>query len=151
MKKVLLGMSGGVDSSVSAIRLMEMGYEVCGCSLVLYDADTCAVKDGGCCTPKDICDARSVCAKLGIRHITLSYQDMFRKYIISPFVQSYLDGKTPNPCIECNRHMKFGAMLEAAEEMGCDMVATGHYADIRLNSDTMRYELCRPADRRKDQ
>ncbi|MBQ8978288.1 MAG: tRNA 2-thiouridine(34) synthase MnmA [Oscillospiraceae bacterium] len=151
MKKVLLGMSGGVDSSVSAVLLMEQGYEVIGCSLQLYDADACSIREGGCCTPKDICDAKSMCASLGIKHITLSYQDMFRKYIITPFVNSYLGGRTPNPCIECNYQMKFGVMLDTAEEMGYDYAATGHYADIRFNDATGRYELCKAKDRAKDQ
>ncbi|MBQ5316954.1 MAG: tRNA 2-thiouridine(34) synthase MnmA [Oscillospiraceae bacterium] len=153
MKKVLLGMSGGVDSSVSAIRLIESGYEVCGCSLKLYDNETvsCDMKEGGCCSLADIEDAKSVCRRLGIDHITLNFSDVFEKYVIRPFAETYRSGQTPNPCIECNRHMKFDLMLEKALMLGYDHIATGHYAVVRQSDDSGRWELLRSADSRKDQ
>ncbi|MBQ5310967.1 MAG: tRNA 2-thiouridine(34) synthase MnmA [Oscillospiraceae bacterium] len=153
MKKVLLGMSGGVDSSVSAIRLLESGYEVCGCSLKLYDNTIlgCDAPEGSCCSLSDISDAKSVCRRLGIDHITLNFSDVFEKYVIRPFAESYRRGLTPNPCIECNRHMKFDLMLERAELLGFDYVATGHYARNGYSADSGRWELLRSADSRKDQ
>ncbi len=151
MKRVLLGMSGGVDSSVAAILLLEQGYEVCGCSLKLYGNDTVGDAESSCCSLSDISDAASVCRRLGIDHIVLNFSDVFDKYVISPFVQSYLSGSTPNPCIECNRYMKFDLMLERALLLGFDYIATGHYADVGLNSATGRYELRRSADPSKDQ
>lgn len=150
-KKVLVGMSGGVDSSAAAALLCERGYEVCGCTLKMYDNSVLGEEygEGGCCSLADVDDAKSVCRKLGIDHITLNFTDEFGKHVMKPFADSYIRGETPNPCIECNRHLKFDLMLRRAELLGFDYIATGHYADIAFENG--RYLLKRPADRRKDQ
>ncbi len=147
MKKILVGMSGGVDSSVSALILKEKGYDVCGCTLRLHNNSY----DSKCGSSSDTEDAVNVCNKLEIKHITLDFKDSFSEYVMTPFTDSYIKGETPNPCIECNKHMKFGLMLEHAEKMGFDCIATGHYADICYDDTIKRWMLKRPADRRKDQ
>ena len=144
-------MSGGVDSSASAAVLLEKGFEVCGCSLKLYDNEKNDAPEGGCCSLSDISDAKSVCRRLGIDHITLNFSDVFEKYVVRPFAESYRSGNTPNPCIECNRHMKFDLMLEKALMLGYDAIATGHYAKTRFNEESGRWELLRSADAHKDQ
>ena len=100
-KKVLVGMSGGVDSSAAALILKEQGYEVCGCTLRLYDNSVLGegYAEGGCCSLSDVDDARSVCRKIGIDHVTLNFTDDFAKYVMKPFADSYINGETPNPCI----------------------------------------------------
>ena len=125
MKKVLVGMSGGVDSAVAAYLLQKEGYEVCGVTLRTWEADS--GEDSRCC---EINDAQRVAHKLGIRHYALNCLSDFSKKVVDPFVQSYLEGETPNPCIECNRFVKWDKMLYAAEVMQADLVATGHYAHI---------------------
>ena len=119
MKKVLIGMSGGVDSSVSAIILQKQGYEVIGATMVLHDYDN-----------KIIEDAKNVCNYLNIEHHTIDLKKEFKEKVIDNFINSYINGKTPNPCIECNRHFKFGYLYDKAKELGCDYIATGHYARI---------------------
>ncbi len=150
-KRVLVGMSGGVDSSAAAALLCDKGYEVCGCTLKMYDNSVLGegYGEGGCCSLADVDDARSVCRKLGIDHITLNFTDEFGKHVMKPFADSYIKGETPNPCIECNSHLKFDLMLRRAMLLEFDYIATGHYADIALENG--RYLLKRPADRRKDQ
>lgn len=124
MKRVLLGMSGGVDSSVAAYLLKEEGYEVVGVTMTLF-------------TPKSesnqIEDAKKVCEKLGIEHHVVDYQKEFKSEVINNFIDNYLDGKTPNPCIICNKKLKFGLLWEKAKELNCEYIATGHYADIKDN------------------
>ena len=119
--KVLLGMSGGVDSSVSALLLKEKGYEVIGTTLELFTGSSC-------CNINTYIDAKNVCKSIGIPHFTLDYQKEFKEYVIDDFINCYANCKTPNPCIECNKYMKFGIVWEKAKKMGCNYVATGHYA-----------------------
>ena len=120
-KRVLLGMSGGVDSSVSAVILKEQGYEVVGTTLELFSGSNCASSD----TFKD---AKSICDALEIEHYGYDFKEEFKKHVITDFISCYATCKTPNPCIECNRYMKFGAMLKKAQELNCNYIATGHYA-----------------------
>ncbi|MCM1523698.1 MAG: tRNA 2-thiouridine(34) synthase MnmA [Ruminococcus sp.] len=150
-KKVLVGMSGGVDSSAAALLLKNGGYEVWGCTMRLYDNSVLggSFPESGCCSLDDVSDAKSVCRKIGIEHITLNFTDEFGKHVMRPFAESYINGETPNPCILCNRHMKFGLMLQRARLLGFDFIATGHYADIGRSDG--KYTLLRPSDRRKDQ
>ncbi len=137
-EKVLVGMSGGVDSSVAAKLLLDSGYTVGGITLSLCDQ---AID----CTD----DAKAVCDKMGLVHYSVNLKDQFKKYVISDFVNEYKLGNTPNPCIVCNKHIKFGAMLEKAVELGFDKIATGHYARI-LKRDG-RYILLKARDLSKDQ
>lgn len=123
--KVLLGMSGGVDSSVTAILLKEQGYEVIGVTMQLYE--------GGCCNLDSSWDAKRVCQFLEIPHFIIDFRESFQKYVINDFICEYKNQRTPNPCIECNKYLKFGSMYEKAKEMGCDYVATGHYAKIEYD------------------
>lgn len=122
-KRVLLGMSGGVDSSVSALLLKKEGYEVIGCTLELYAGSSC-------CNINTYIDAKSVCKQIGIPHFTFDYKNEFKKYVIDDFISCYSNCLTPNPCIECNKYMKFGLMWEKAKELNCNYIATGHYAKI---------------------
>lgn len=154
MKKVMVGMSGGVDSSVAAMLLRDQGYEVMGVTLKLFsdeDIDQ-AQKDGKtCCALNDVMDARSVAYKLGFEHVVFNFKDNFREYVMKNFSDSYLCGRTPNPCIECNRHVKFDKMLRRALELGYEYIATGHYAVNEYDEASGRWLLKRPKDRSKDQ
>lgn len=130
----MLGMSGGVDSSVAALLLLNAGYDVTGVTMRLRPDEymqQCAA--GGCCSLDDIDDARRVAYKLGIDHYVLNFQDVFEKEVIDYFARQYSMGLTPNPCIACNRHVKFNAMLRRAQSLEFDYVATGHYANIEQN------------------
>ncbi len=133
-------MSGGVDSSAAALLLVQQGYEVCGCTLKLFE--------GGSDNAED---AKQVCRRLGIKHLVFDLKDLFRQKVTDDFAESYIAGKTPNPCIRCNRFIKFGRMSELALSLGFDGIATGHYADVRFDRQSGRFQLIRPADRRKDQ
>lgn len=143
-KKVLLGMSGGVDSSVSALLLKNSGYEVIGTTLELF-------KGGSCCNIDTYIDAKNVCAATGIPHFTYDFQEEFRKYVIDDFINCYKECKTPNPCIECNKYMKFGLMWEKAKELGCSFIATGHYAKTEYSSEYKRWVLKKSKAGKKDQ
>ena len=145
MATCMIGMSGGVDSSVAALRLMEAGYECIGVTMKLYSGS----EEGTCCSLSDVEDAKSVCARLGIPHYTLNFTREFERDVMGPFAASYEAGLTPNPCIDCNRHLKFQAMWQRARELGCDFVATGHYARIAAAGDALR--LKKAADPEKDQ
>jgi tRNA-specific 2-thiouridylase len=143
---VLVAMSGGVDSSVAAARLVEQGHRVIGATLRLMKKET----GFGCCgASRDIDDARAVCVKLNVPHYVLDFSDEFAKNILNPFVASYIGGETPNPCIACNRFVKFDALLKKAVGLGADAVATGHYARVHATPSGPR--LARAVDRRKDQ
>ncbi len=144
MDKVLIGMSGGVDSSSAAAILLKSGYDVTGCTLRLYDGEA---QNGN--LPPDIADARAVCDKLNIKHSVLDLRQEFKESVIDNFINEYRFGRTPNPCIVCNKKIKFGLMLENAVRLGFDKIATGHYADISVQNG--RYLISRPKDRSKDQ
>ena len=149
-KKVMIGMSGGVDSSVAAFLLQKESFEVIGATMKLYNnEDIDFVSEKTCCSLDDVLDAKSVCARLGIRHYTLNMTDDFKKEVIERFISAYQNGFTPNPCIDCNRYMKFSKMLNKAQELDIDYVATGHYARIEKQGD--RYILKKAVDLSKDQ
>lgn len=149
-KKVMIGMSGGVDSSVAAFLLQKESFEVIGATMKLYsNEDIDFVSEKTCCSLDDVLDAKSVSARLGIRHYTLNMTDDFKKEVIERFISAYQNGFTPNPCIDCNRYMKFSKMLHKAQELDIDYVATGHYARIEKQGD--RYILKKAVDLSKDQ
>ena len=148
--KALIAMSGGVDSSVAAKLMADAGYECVGCTMKLYDnADAGLPKEGTCCALTDSEDARSVCYRLGIDHHTVSFEADFRDKVIGDFISAYERGETPNPCIECNRHLKFERLRKLAAMLGCGYIATGHYA--RISCENGEYRLMKAADERKDQ
>lgn len=147
-------MSGGVDSSVAAKLLLDKGYEVAGVTLKLFSNDDIllAEKEGKtCCALSDVQDARSVAYKLGVDHFVYNFQDIFKEHVIQNFINKYLDGQTPNPCIECNKWIKFDKMLERARLLGFTHIATGHYARTEYNKDTGRWLLKKGLDPAKDQ
>ncbi len=143
MKKVIIGMSGGVDSSVAAYLLKNKGYEVIGVTLSLYREDSITGQSD------DMRDALAVCKKLGIKHIVVDRRELFEKTVIKDFVSSYENGLTPNPCVLCNKAVKFSEMMKIADEIGADLVATGHYCDISVIDG--KYIIKRPKDASKDQ
>lgn len=152
LKKILVGMSGGVDSSAAALILKQKGYEVDGCTLKLFDGETEEAPDvRTCCSVTDVMDAKSVCRKLGIEHYVFNFKDLFREKVMDAFAESYINGETPNPCINCNRYIKFDKMLARARELGYDGIATGHYARSVYDEASGRYLLKKAADERKDQ
>lgn len=141
-KKVLIGMSGGVDSSVSALILKEMGYDVVGVTMKLRpDEFMNESETGGCCSIDDVDDARRVCYKIGIDHIVMNFTDVFSRDVIEYFVNEYKSGRTPNPCIACNSKIKFDALLKRALTLGFDYIATGHYAKIKYDNNLKRFLL----------
>lgn len=145
----VVGMSGGVDSSAAALLLREQGYEVVGVTLHLYDNETVGLNSRTCCSLEDVTEARRTCWDLGCRHYTLNRKELFAGEVITPFVDTYRAGKTPNPCIDCNRRVKFPALYRTMEELGASVLATGHYAQVERSGD--RFLLKKGADRAKDQ
>lgn len=147
-KKVVTALSGGVDSAVAAALLREQGHEVVGVTMCL-GVTTRAGGKVKCCGPTEIEDARRVCRVLEIPHYVLDFSRDLEDRVIEPFVKEYLRGRTPNPCVECNRHIKFGILLEKALAMGFQYVATGHYAVVERQNGHFFMKV--PRDRNKDQ
>ena len=147
--RVVVAMSGGVDSSVVAALLKREGYDVIGITLQLYDHGAATARKGACCAGQDIHDARRVAAMLEIPHYVLNYEERFRSKVIAPFAESYVAGETPIPCVACNQSIKFDDLLETAKDLSADVMATGHYVASHLAPDGWR--LTRAADPERDQ
>src|SRR5438045_1395054 len=146
-ERVLVAMSGGMDSSVAAARLVRSGWDVVGVTLHLWDYPDDGSVRGRCCAPEDVHDARRVADVLGIPHYAFDRRELFDREVVSPFVEAYLAGTTPSPCVRCNRGVKMKELFALAERLGASTVATGHYA--RIAWDPLR--LCRARDAAKDQ
>jgi len=149
--KVLVAMSGGIDSSVAAMLLHEEGYEVIGITMKTWDYASSGGtrKTTGCCSLDDINDARMLAVEMGFHHIILDIREEFGDAIIDNFVDEYLAGRTPNPCVLCNTHIKWDALLKRADQLGCEYIATGHYAQVRQENE--RYVISKGLDENKDQ
>lgn len=146
-------MSGGIDSSVAAVLLHEQGYEVVGMTMKTWDYATAggSKKETGCCSLDSINDARQVAVELGFPHYIIDIRDEFGDYVIDNFASEYLAGRTPNPCVLCNTHIKWDALLRRADQLGCQFIATGHYAQVRFAPETGRYVVSKGLDEHKDQ
>ena len=149
--RVLLGMSGGIDSTVSAMLLLEQGYEVVGVTFRTYDSikESCLAREKGCCSVESIMEAKHNAERMGFEHHIVDFRDIFRRCVIQNFIDEYMSGRTPNPCVLCNSHIKWGELLRVADELNCDYVATGHYAQIRERNGHLF--LANAVDTRKDQ
>ena len=149
--KAMIAMSGGVDSSVAAFLMQRAGYDCMGGTLRLFDNETIGKEDKTCCSLDDVEDARSVARKLGIPFYAFNAKAAFADKVIHDFIYCYESGLTPNPCIQCNRHLKFDDFLRRSLTLGCDCIVTGHYARIRYDAKSGRYLLCKAKDASKDQ
>ena len=149
--KALIGMSGGVDSSVAAFLTAQEGFDCIGATMRLYSPPEEELSESRCCSLDDVEDARAVARRLGIPFYAFNFKEDFAEKVMDKFVRCYESGLTPNPCIDCNRHLKFDRLLRRAMELGCRYVVTGHYAQIRQDPETGRYLLCKAADTAKDQ
>lgn len=149
--RVLVAMSGGIDSSVAAVMLHEQGYEVIGLTMKTWDYANSggSKKETGCCSLDSINDARNIAVELGFPHMILDIREEFGDYVIDHFTSEYLAGRTPNPCVLCNTHIKWDALLRRADKLGCDYIATGHYAQVRQENG--RYIISKGKDLNKDQ
>lgn len=151
-EKVLVAMSGGVDSSVCVKLLLDQGYDVSGATMHLYsNKDIGIERSKTCCSLSDVEDAKLVALRLGIKFHVFNFSDKFKEFVIDNFINTYLNGGTPNPCIECNKHLKFDKFLERASLLGFDKIATGHYVTKEFDENSNRWLLKRSADRNKDQ
>ena len=149
--RVLLGMSGGIDSTVSAMLLLEQGYEVVGVTFRTYDSmkDSCIAKEKGCCTIESIMEAKHNAERMGFEHHIVDFREPFRQCVIQNFIDEYMSGRTPNPCVLCNSRIKWGELMRVADELHCDYIATGHYA--RIAEREGHFYLRTAADTHKDQ
>lgn len=149
---IVVALSGGVDSAVCAGLLVEAGHQVVGMSMRLYNAkDTAASRGGRCCGPRDLEDARLICAHLGIPFYVANYEELFQKAVIDDFIEKYTSGKTPNPCVRCNERVKFLPLLHRAISLDASALCTGHYAQIEFDKNTKSHRLLRGIDHNKDQ
>ena len=144
--RVLVAMSGGVDSSVAAAELIDAGHDVVGATMKLWGGPS----DTGCCSVSDVDDARRVAQQLGVAHHVFNFSEEFVMHVVNPYVADHAGGRTPNPCVECNRHLKFDRFLDRAVELGFDAIATGHHARV-ARDDGGRWLLRRGSDAAKDQ
>jgi tRNA-uridine 2-sulfurtransferase len=149
--RVVVGMSGGVDSSATAALLLGQGYDVVGITLKLWPQDCVSRAEDKCCGPQAVTDARAVCHKLGVPYYLIDEAEEFEKKVIHYFAQEYKAGRTPNPCVMCNQNLKFGRLIERAEQLGAGYIATGHFARLEKSADGARTLLKRGRDQRKDQ
>src|SRR5919109_1454607 len=151
MMRIVVAMSGGVDSSVAAALLAEQGHDVIGVSMQLYDQSEGQISFGSCCTLDDLYDARRVAAAINIPHYIVNFEQQFDEQVVSNFISEYASGRTPLPCAHCNSDLKFATLVERAHGFGAERVATGHYARVERDPRTGRYLLKRAADPSKDQ